>query len=72
MKKVDSTVWYLVVFVFLAAIFTGFMLTTQAGQGLDAIQNDGYAGSGSVLIALGSAGLAWWMLKMGKKKNGKK
>lgn len=32
--------------------FIGFRFVTQAGQGLDAIQNDGYGGSGGAMILL--------------------
>ncbi len=30
--------------------YIGFRFVTQAGQGLDAVQNDGYGGTGGALI----------------------
>lgn len=34
-------------------IYIGFRLVTQAGQGLDIVQNDGYAGTGGFVILVG-------------------
>jgi hypothetical protein len=34
-------------------IYFGFRFVTQAGQGLGVVQNDGYGGSGGVLILIG-------------------
>jgi hypothetical protein len=40
-------------------IYIGFRFVTQAGQGLGVIQNDGYAGTGGVLILLGGIAIGW-------------
>lgn len=40
---------------FIAALalgYFGFRFVTQAGQGLDAVQNDGYGATGGVMILL--------------------
>jgi hypothetical protein len=42
-------------------IIVGFRLAAQAGQGLDALQNDGYAGSGGFLILVGGVIVGWLM-----------
>ena len=41
------------------AIIIGFRFVTQAGQGLGVVQNDGYAGSGGVLILLGGIAIGY-------------
>ncbi len=51
----------------LAVLYLGFRLVTQAGQGLDAVQNDGYAGTGGVLILLSGITIGW-LAGVGKKK----
>lgn len=43
----------------IVAVYIGFRFVTQAGQGLNAIQNDGYAGVGGVLILLGGLVTGW-------------
>ncbi len=50
-KKVLASNW--TVLAALILIVIGFRLAAQVGQGLDAIQNDGYAGSGGLLILAG-------------------
>ena len=35
-------------------IFIGFRFVTQAGQGLGVVQNDGYGGTGGIMILAGS------------------
>lgn len=49
-------------------IVTGFSLAAQAGQGLDAVQNDGYAGSGGFLILVGGIVIGWLMSTATRKK----
>lgn len=41
------------------SVYFGFRFVTQAGQGLGVIQNDGYAGSGGVLILLGGIAIGY-------------
>jgi len=41
--------------------YFGFRYVTQANQGLDAIQNDGYAGTGGVMILLSGVLLGLWL-----------
>ncbi|MDQ3158642.1 MAG: hypothetical protein M3P98_00705 [bacterium] len=48
--------------------YYGVRFVTQAGQGLDAIQNDGYAGTGAVML-LASGFIVGWITE--KKTGGK-
>lgn len=43
----------------IVVIFIGFRFVTQAGQGLGVVQNDGYAGSGGLMILGGGIILGW-------------
>jgi hypothetical protein len=57
----------LICLVAIVLIVTGFKWVTQAGQGLQAIQNDGYAGSGGTLILVGGILFGLWLSSKGKK-----
>ncbi|MES2971631.1 MAG: hypothetical protein V4702_04885 [Patescibacteria group bacterium] len=50
---INSTVRSILLIAALALIFIGFRFVTQAGQGLDAVQNDGYGGTGGFMILAG-------------------
>lgn len=52
-----------IAFVAGVAVYYGFRFVTQAGQGLDVIQNDGYGGSGGVLILVGGFILGYLVQK---------
>jgi hypothetical protein len=56
MKKYLRTIATILAIV---TIYIGFRFVTQAGQGLGVIQNDGYAGTGGVLILLGGIAIGW-------------
>ena len=66
MKKETLRTWLVVLSVIV--IIIGVRLTTQAGHGLDALQNDGYAGSGSFLIFIGGLAIGWVAGSSKKKK----
>ncbi len=57
---------------FLIAIvvgYIGFRFVTQAGQGLDAVQNDGYGGTGGFMILI--SGFILGVLSVNKSKEDK-
>lgn len=55
-----------IAFFSLVVIYYGFRFVTQAGQGLDAIQNDGYAGVGGVMILAGGVMIGMLMTRKNK------
>jgi hypothetical protein len=55
------------VIVAVTMIYYGFKLATQAGQPWPVFQNDGYAGSGGVMILIGGILLGWLIGKQKKK-----
>lgn len=67
MKSVNPILNLVVQVGLFGLIIYGFTLVTQSGQE-GAFQNDGYAVSGGLLIAIGSSALTWWMLVFGGKK----
>jgi len=51
----------------LVLVYVGFRWVTQAGQGLDAVQNDGYGGTGGLFILVGGVLFGMWLATRNKK-----
>lgn len=49
-KEISKAYRWVMIIAMLILGYIGFSYVTQAGQGLNVIQNDGYAGAGGVLI----------------------
>jgi uncharacterized membrane protein len=60
---------YALLFIALVACYFGFTFVTQAGQGLNAVQNDGYGGTGGLLLL--TSGFIFGLL-VERNKSGKK
>ena len=62
-----STLHKLIILGAFVGIIYGFVLVTQAGQGVGVVQNDGYAATGGTLLLLSGLVLGYESTRIKKK-----